>query len=116
MWALTSAPTSRWVSIKSDSTGQYLAAVQGYNSESGSGIYVSTSYGSEWSLTSAPLATTNNQWRWSSVAMVLANILLLLKKMEGYTHLLMVSNNYNKMIVVVLVVVVDVVVVVVVAM
>ena len=38
-WSKTSAPSDNWVSIASDSTGQYLAAVQGY----GGYIYTSTS-------------------------------------------------------------------------
>ena len=39
-WSLTSAPNGNWISIASDSTGTYLAAVQG----TGNGnIYTSTS-------------------------------------------------------------------------
>jgi photosystem II stability/assembly factor-like uncharacterized protein len=44
--AITSAPTSSWYSITSDSTGQFLAAL----SQNG-GIYVSNNYGSTWTNT-----------------------------------------------------------------
>ena len=50
-WTQTSAPSSFWESITSDSTGKYLAAV--INS---GGIYISSNYGSTWTQTSAPSA------------------------------------------------------------
>ena len=43
-WTLTSAPSGRWYSVASDSTGQYLAAAQYKDDTDNLGyIYTSTS-------------------------------------------------------------------------
>ena len=42
-WVETSAPIGSWISITSDSTGKFLAAVQGGYQEPSGYIYTSTS-------------------------------------------------------------------------
>ena len=57
-WTPTSAPLGYWISIASDSTGQYLAAAQAQDAQGNYGpIYTSSSGGNSWFPTPAPRYT-----------------------------------------------------------